>query len=233
MTTTRHRSSPLPPADEKAGRVEAMFDSIAGRYDLLNRALTLGLDTRCRRRTVTELKLESATVLDIACGTGDLCRELMRAGHQPVGIDFSAGMLASARTTAPLMRGDALCLPVADGSIDGITCGFALRNFTGLEPFLAASRRALRSGGRFAFLEVATPEHRVARLGHRIWFERVVPFVGGLVSDRAAYRYLPASTEYLPDAAALVALIETAGFVDVERTLLRPGAAQLLTGTRP
>src|SRR3954452_19202589 len=110
--------------------VREMFDTIAPRYDLVNRLMTFGLDVRWRKRTVRELRLPSgALVLDLAAGTGDLCRELTQAGSRPVGVDMSYGRLAAARTAAPLVQGDALRLPVPDGAADGVTCGFALRNF--------------------------------------------------------------------------------------------------------
>src|SRR5262245_21945266 len=206
-----------------------MFDRIAPRYDRLHRMLTLRLDVGWRRKTVEALGLGAgATVLDIACGTGDLCRDLARAHLRPVGVDFSAGMLASARTVAPLVRGDALRLPFPDGSVDGITCGFALRNFVSLDAFFAESARVLRPGGRAAFLDVAEPENSVLRAGHNLYFRHVVPFVGGLLSDRAAYVYLPASTAYLPAPAALVAMLGEHGFAAAHRVAFGLGAAQLL-----
>lgn len=226
-------SSALPTAADKAEAVEAMFDRIAGRYDRLNRILTLRMDVRWRRISVRELALPGrATVLDIACGTGDFCRELDQRGYDVVGTDFSAGMLANARTRAPLVRGDALGLPVGDAALDGITCGFALRNFTALEPFLAECARTVRPGGRIALLDVSEPESGLVRFGHSLWFRKVVPFVGGLLSDRQAYRYLPESTAYLPPTDALLAMVRDAGFDEVARRTFFFGTAQLITGTR-
>jgi demethylmenaquinone methyltransferase/2-methoxy-6-polyprenyl-1,4-benzoquinol methylase len=223
----------LPDADHKAEAVEAMFDRIAPRYDRLNRLLTFRLDVGWRRKAVASLALPpGATVLDIACGTGDLCRDLATAGYRPIGVDFSAGMLASARTAAPLVRADALVLPVPDAAVDGITCGFALRNFVALEPFVAECARVLRPGGRVALLDVAEPDNALLRAGHHFYFRRVVPFVGGLLSDRAAYAYLPASTAYLPPPAALLDLLRDHGFAQPARTLMGLGAAQLLTGVQ-
>jgi demethylmenaquinone methyltransferase/2-methoxy-6-polyprenyl-1,4-benzoquinol methylase len=149
-----------------------------------------------------------------------------------VGADFSAGMLRAAHTDAPLVRADALRLPFADATFDGVTCGFALRNFAALAPVVAECSRVLRPGGRVALLDVAEPDSPLVRAMHGIWFRRVVPFVGGIVSDRAAYRYLPASTAYLPPVPELLSLVVDAGIVDVSRRTLGFGAAQLITGTR-
>ena len=124
-------------------------------------------------------------------------------------------------------------LPVRDDAFDGVTCGFALRNVVALDPLFAECARVLKPGGRFAFLEVAEPECAVVRAGHRVYFRHVVPFVGGLLSDRAAYRYLPDSTVYLPPPDELTARLTAAGFTDVSRRLLGLGAAQLLCGTMP
>lgn len=223
----------LPTGDDKARAVETMFDRIAPRYDRLNRLLTFRLDVGWRRRTVRALDLSpGALVLDLACGTGDLCRDLAAGDLRPVGVDFSAGMLAAARTDAPLVRADALRLPVPDAAVDGVTCGFALRNFVSLEPFVAECARVLRPGGRVALLDVSEPESRILRAGHHVYFRKIVPFVGGLLSDRAAYSYLPASTAYLPPPAEMLAMMRAAGLDDVRREVLGLGAAQLLVGTR-
>lgn len=223
----------LPQGSAKVRAVDAMFDAIAPRYDLLNRVLTFGLDVGWRRRAVRSLDLPAGSrVLDLACGTGDLCRVLEAAGHRVVGVDRSAGMLAAARTRAPLVRGDCLELPVPDAAVDGVVCGFALRNFLSLEPFLAECARVLRPGGRVALLEVSAPENAVLRAGHGLYFGKVVPFVGGLLSDRDAYRYLPDSVAYLPPGSRLVDMLGDAGFGEVRRRPLSTGIAQLLTGTR-
>ncbi len=231
-TVTRPRTPALPEPGEKVAKVDAMFDTIAPRYDRLNRILTLGLDGSWRRTTVGALGLgRGARVLDIACGTGDFCRDIAAAGGWVVGLDRSSGMLAAAATDAPLVRGDGLFLPVRDASLDGVTCGFALRNVIALDPLFAECARVLKPGGRAALLEVAEPERAIVRAGHRVYFRHVVPFIGGLLSDRAAYRYLPDSTAYLPPPAELVARLAAAGLVDVTRRLLGLGAAQLLCGT--
>lgn len=223
----------LPQGEEKATAVRGMFDAIAPRYDMVNRIMTFRLDVRWRRMAITSLALRrDSVVLDLACGTGDLCRELEAAGLAPVGVDLSFGMLAAARTDAPLLHGDALRLPVHDGAADGVTCGFALRNLVELAPFFAEVARVLRPGGRMALLEVATPPNPLMRWGHGLYFGRVVPLIGGLISDASAYRYLPRSVAYLPEPDAMRSMIAEAGFHDVERRLLSGGVAQLITATR-
>jgi demethylmenaquinone methyltransferase / 2-methoxy-6-polyprenyl-1,4-benzoquinol methylase len=223
----------LPQGGEKVAAVQGMFDAIAPRYDLVNRVMTFGMDEGWRRRAVRSLALRPGSlVLDLACGTGDLCRALQAGGLRPVGIDLSFGMLAAARTTACLVQGDAVRLPVPDRAAGGVTCGFALRNLESLPPFLVEVARVVRPGGRIALLEVATPANRALRLGHAFYFGRAVPLIGGLLSDAAAYRYLPRSVAYLPEPEVMLAMIADAGFADVERRLLTGGVAQLLTATR-
>jgi demethylmenaquinone methyltransferase/2-methoxy-6-polyprenyl-1,4-benzoquinol methylase len=226
-------SASLPEGEEKVEAVRSMFDAIAPRYDLVNRIMTFRMDVGWRRRTVRSLGLPAgSTVLDLACGTGDLCRGLSVRGLRPVGVDLSFGMLAAARTDAPLVHGDALRLPLPDRSVDGATCGFALRNFERLSPFFAELARVVRPGGRIALLEVAEPPNRLLRWGHGVYFGRIVPLVGGLLSDPAAYRYLPRSVAYLPAPEVMLDELRAAGFDAVDRTLLSVGIAQLVTGRR-
>jgi len=223
----------LPQGAAKVQAVRAMFDAIAPRYDLVNRVMTLRMDVGWRRATARALDLPPGSrVADVAAGTGDLCRELAAAGLRAVGVDLSWGMLAHATTDAPLVQADALQLPFPGGSVDGLTCGFALRNLVDLDAFLAEAARVLRPGGRIGLLEVATPANPVLRWGHGIYFGRVVPRIGGLLSDPAAYRYLPRSVAYLPATPDLLARIRAAGFTAVERRVFNGGIAQLLTATR-
>ena len=223
----------LPQGEEKARRVRDMFDAIAGRYDLVNRVMTFGMDVGWRRRSVRELRLPGgALVADLACGTGDLCRELSRNGYQALGFDFSFGMLAQATTDAPLVQADVLRLPLADRSVDGATCGFALRNVVDLGAFFAEMARVVRLGGRISLLEASQPDGPVMRAGHAVYFRRVVPMIGGLLSDREAYAYLPKSMAYLPPAPEMLAALGDAGFLDAERVQLSGGIAQVLAGTR-
>lgn len=229
MTATR----PLPQGDEKRKAVQAMFDTIAPRYDLVNRVMTFRMDVGWRRRTVRDLGLRPGScVIDLASGTGDLCHDLERAGLRPVALDLSFGMLDHATTQAPRVQGDALTLPFAGGSLDGAVCGFALRNFVSLPPMLAELARVVRPGGRIALLDVSVPANPVLRAGHAVYFGRVVPLIGGLLSDGAAYRYLPRSVAYLPDPSELLRMVRDAGFTTVERVQLSTGISQLISATR-
>jgi len=224
---------PLPTGRAKVDSVRSMFDSIAPRYDLVNRVMTFGMDRGWRRRSVATLELPSGSlVVDVACGTGDFCRDLQSAGYRAVGIDLSAGMLTEARTNAPLVQGDALKMPFASNGVDGITCGFALRNVEDIGALLAEFARVLRRGGRIAVLEVAEPDSRALRLGHSVYFRRIVPLIGGALSDRDAYRYLPESAAYLPGRERLLEMVDAAGFDDARSRLVALGAAQIVTGTR-
>ena len=223
----------LPTGAHKVQTVTSMFDAIAPRYDLVNRVMTFGMDVGWRKKTVRSLGLPvGSLVLDVACGTGDLCRELRKARLRAVGIDRSAGMLARARTTAPLVLADALLLPFRDGEADGITCGFALRNVVDLEQLLSEFARVTRPGGRIALLEVSEPKSALLKTGHRLYFHRVVPLIGGAISDRKAYTYLPRSSAYLPPPPDLLEMIRAAGFGLLRREVLGLGAAQLVSASR-
>ena len=223
----------LPQGEEKVRAVRSMFDTIAPRYDLVNRIMTFRLDVRWRKRTVRDLALApGSTVIDLACGTGDFCVDLAKAGLTPIGYDISFGMLSAARTRAPLVHADILRLPMPDASVDGATCGFALRNLVELPAFFGELGRVVRPGGRIGLLDVAEPENRLLKWGHGLYFGKIVPKIGGVLSDRNAYAYLPKSVAYLPDPDVMVADLADAGFVDVDRQLLPPGAAQLITATR-
>jgi demethylmenaquinone methyltransferase / 2-methoxy-6-polyprenyl-1,4-benzoquinol methylase len=229
----RAAEADLPTGPEKTALVRSMFDTIAPRYDLVNRMMTFGLDVRWRRQSARALGLPAgARVLDMACGTGDFLHILSAAGLAPFGLDLSWGMLQANRTGLPLAQADSSALPLTTASVDGITCGYALRNFTELGPVFEEFARVVRPGGRISLLEVAEPDQGLLLAGHRIWFRKVVPVIGGLLSDRAAYRYLPRSTAYLPGTPELRSMLTGAGFSSVNRRPLSGGLSQLITATR-
>ena len=224
----------LPTFSEKELTVRKMFDRIAPRYDLLNRLITFGLDTKWRKKTVKQIDTHSGgKILDVACGTGDLCDSLHKAGMKAIGMDFSRGMLNSFNSNAPLINGDALKIPIHDSSVDGVTCGFALRNFLEINPFLNEVARILKPGSRVALLEVDEPENRYMKMGHSFYFNKIVPFIGGLFSDKDAYSYLPRSVVYLPEENEIIKMIEGAGLSNVKKIRLTGGIAQLLVAEKP
>ena len=225
--------SGLPTGEEKAKAVQDMFDQIAPRYDFVNRVMTFRLDVRWRKRSVAALELDAgSTVIDLACGTGDFCCELEDAGINTLGFDFSIGMLQASRSKSPLAQADILKLPIQDGVVDGATCGFALRNLTELPAFFEEVSRVLKPGGRIGFLDVAEPENRLLNWGHHFYFDRIVPKVGALLSDKSAYSYLPKSFAYLPPHQEILTMLENAGFSQVKRQLFAPGSVQLFSGKK-
>jgi demethylmenaquinone methyltransferase/2-methoxy-6-polyprenyl-1,4-benzoquinol methylase len=210
-----------------------MFDAIAARYELVNKLMTFGLDSRWRRRAVADLRLPTESlVLDVAAGTGDFTRELTRQGHRAIATDLSLGMLEAGKGMPEIVQADASRLPFRAASFDGITCGYALRNFTDLAATFDEMARVTRGGGRLSLLEVAEPKSGLWRAGFRLWFRRVVPFIGSLVSDRKAYHYLPESTAYLPSTEEIVRLLNQSGFRAVNHRRIMGGLSQQFIATR-
>ena len=223
----------LPEGEAKVTAVREMFDAIAPRYDMVNRIMTFRLDVRWRRKAVRLLGLPAGSlVLDLASGTGDLCTDLTRAGIRPLSMDLSFGMLAADRSGAPRSQADILNLPIGDASVDGATCGFALRNLVDLPRFFHELGRVVRPGGRIALLDVGVPRNPIIRFGNGIYFGRVVPKIGGWLSDPAAYRYLPKSVAYLPAPDVMLQQLRAAGFGDAEHRQLSGGITQLMVATR-
>ncbi|HVA77376.1 MAG TPA: ubiquinone/menaquinone biosynthesis methyltransferase [Candidatus Binataceae bacterium] len=226
----------LPPESGKAAFVQAMFDRISPRYDLMNRLMTFGMDRGWRRRAIEALGLKPGGVLlDLACGTGDLADEAAQRGALVVGLDFSDGMLREARrrnTGCVLVRADALALPLAPASCDAIVTGFALRNFTDLARVFVECARVLRPGGRIALLEVDSPRNAMVRVGYRVYFHNLMPLIGRLIADRCAYSYLSSSVAYLPSERGLFEILQTAGFENLLKQRLLGGGVQLISGRR-
>ncbi|MCH7599199.1 MAG: ubiquinone/menaquinone biosynthesis methyltransferase [Myxococcales bacterium] len=226
----------LPTGREKRIAVKNMFDRIAPRYDLMNRLVSLGLDRSWRRLALEMVDVGPGDlVLDLACGTGDLCEQVLARGARVVGADFAREMLRGAVARGievDFTNADAAQLPIASSSIDVVTCGFALRNFVSLPEVFDEIARVLKPGGRLAVIEVDRPSSAMLRGAHSLYFDRFVPLLGGLLSDRDAYRYLPESTAYLPAPEELFAMLDKAGIGGVAKRRLLFGAAQILTGVK-
>ncbi|MGB2952322.1 MAG: bifunctional demethylmenaquinone methyltransferase/2-methoxy-6-polyprenyl-1,4-benzoquinol methylase UbiE [Gaiellaceae bacterium] len=212
-----------------AAGVREMFDRIAPVYDLMNRAMTAGLDRRWRRETARAVVRPGDRVLDACCGTGDLALACRDSGGRVTGLDFSDRMLEQARRKAPELewiRGDALELPFADGSFDAATVGFGVRNLDDLDRGLRELRRVLRPGGRLAVLEITRPKGPLAPF-YRVWFDAIVPLAGKLLPGGSAYTYLPASVRRFPGPESLSRLLGDAGFGPVRFRLFAGGIVAL------
>ncbi|MDH5478788.1 MAG: bifunctional demethylmenaquinone methyltransferase/2-methoxy-6-polyprenyl-1,4-benzoquinol methylase UbiE [Nitrospinota bacterium] len=234
--------------DQKAEAVERMFSSIAPRYDLLNHFLSLGFDIRWRKRAVGAFPggVAGKNILDVACGTGDLALALARAGDDATrvtGGDFSSNMLAiggekvakaglGARLTLEFL--DALKIEHPDGAFDGVTCAFGVRNFADLDRGLLEMARILKPGGRMVILEFTTPTNRVIAAAYRLYFTRILPFIGGLISgNRGAYEYLPDTVYKFPTPDQLSARIAKLGLAEVGFTPLTFGICGIHTAIKP
>jgi demethylmenaquinone methyltransferase/2-methoxy-6-polyprenyl-1,4-benzoquinol methylase len=229
----------------EAAQVQAMFDRIAGVYDLMNSAMTAGLHHRWRERAVDLARVGSGNrVLDVATGTGDLALELARRvapDGSVLGSDFSEGMLDRARAKASTHQelsvsprfewADALELPYPDDSFDAATVGFGARNFSDLGRGLAEMARVVRPGGRVVVLEITTPRRPPLSLFYRVWFERIVPSLGRLAGDSEAYTYLPNSVKRFPGPNELAALMQRTGLGEITYVLTAGGIIAIHAGT--
>jgi demethylmenaquinone methyltransferase/2-methoxy-6-polyprenyl-1,4-benzoquinol methylase len=219
-------------------QVQAMFDRIAGVYDLMNSVMTAGLHHRWRKRAADMAALSPGDrALDVATGTGDLAIELRRRVEpqgEVVGSDFSEAMLELARRKAPELRfehGNALDLPYEDDRFDAATAGFGARNFSDLPQGLREMARVVRPGGRVVILEITTPERPPLSWFFRLWFDRVVPLLGRFAGDSDAYSYLPSSVRRFPNARGLGAAMTAVGMVDVRWLLTAGGIIAIHVGT--
>jgi demethylmenaquinone methyltransferase / 2-methoxy-6-polyprenyl-1,4-benzoquinol methylase len=224
-------------SDRSPAAVQAMFDRIAGRYDLVNTVLSFGADARWRRRAARSASPPAdGRALDVACGSGKLTSELRRLAPRGlvVGLDFSARMLrvASAEARGPrYVRGDGLRLPFRGGAFDAVTVAFGLRNFADPERGLCEMRRVLRPGGRAVVLEFVRPRRGLLGAAYRAYLVHGLPRLGGWVSgDRAAYRYLSETVDAYHAPEELLVLAGRAGWRSPRIELLTLGTVGLLTG---
>jgi demethylmenaquinone methyltransferase/2-methoxy-6-polyprenyl-1,4-benzoquinol methylase len=238
-------STPIPGREtEKGAYVREMFAAIAPRYDRANRVMTAGLDELWRRRAIALLAPPAGgRILDCCCGTGDLAFGLLRADPtlDVTGVDFCPPMLeratrraGRARGSVGFVEGDVMAMPFGDGSFDGATMGFSLRNVVDVDATLREILRVLRPGARFVSLDVTkAPNPAIKRL-FDLYFYGLVPLLGGLVGgSRAAYTYLPNSLTHHPAAPELRDRFAGAGFADAGYTLMMAGSIAIHYGTKP
>ena len=223
-----------------------MFDAIAGRYDFLNHFLSAGIDRTWRRKAIRSLALTGARArAGSVHGTADLAiaaRTARPSAARVVGVDFAGAMLrvgaeklrrANLGGSIALVRGDATRIPVADGSVDGVTVGFGIRNVEHTEAACAEMHRVLAPGGRLAILEFGVPTTPGVR-GFYLWyFRHVLPHLGRLISRHsAAYTYLPESVGAFASPDEFVKLLRHVGFVDISASPLTFGVVFLYTARR-
>jgi demethylmenaquinone methyltransferase/2-methoxy-6-polyprenyl-1,4-benzoquinol methylase len=223
-------------------RIRRIFDTVSGVYDPMNTVISGFQEPRWRRRAVRAAALEPGMrALDVATGTGKVAASLWRAvqpGGEVVGVDFSEGMLAVARERhrdcdgLRFIVGDALSLPVEDGSFDAATIAFGMRNLADYRTGLAEMCRAVRPGGRVVCLEIARPRSLIARTA-QAWFDHVVPILGRIAGQGSAYAYLVSSTQDYPEPERVADLMREAGLGSVRWEPLTLGIVTLHVGLRP
>ena len=231
----------LPTGEERARLVRDMFDRIAGRYELLNAVMTAGLYKLWNRRVVRATGLRPGdSAIDLACGTGSLTRALAKTvgpNGSVLGVDFSAEMLraAQARPEANVeyRLGDATDLAgVPSARFDAATIVYGARNIPDLDGLFAEMARVLRPGGRAVCLEIARPTGRISGAFYGLWFDRIVPKVGGVISgDPQAYSYLPESVKAFVAPNELAVIMERNGLQNVTWERLGGGIITLHRGT--
>jgi demethylmenaquinone methyltransferase / 2-methoxy-6-polyprenyl-1,4-benzoquinol methylase len=227
--------------DKSPEKIAQMFDAIAGRYDLLNHLLSLGIDRRWRRRAIDALALRPGeVVLDLCTGTADLALAT-GPGVRVVGVDFAGEMLRLARAKlrarderrVALVRGDAMRIPLKDASVDAVTIGFGIRNVQHPDAAAREILRVLRPGGRLAILEFGTPSVPGLRAAYLFYFRRALPLIGRIVSrHNDAYAYLPASVAAFPSPDAFLRLLEEAGFSRTRVVQMTFGIVYLFVGDK-
>ena len=214
-----------------------MFDRIAGLYDVMNTLMTAGLHHRWRARAVELAAVgPGSSVIDVATGTGDLAIALERAvapDGEVLACDFSEQMLARARAKAPQLRfdwADALALPYATDRFDAATVGFGARNFSDLQRGIEELVRVVRPGGRVVILEITRPTREPLASFFGAWFDQIVPALGRMAGDSAAYSYLPSSVKRFPAPRELAALMDGCGLRAIRYVLTGGGIIAIHVG---
>ena len=226
---------------ERAQYVQGMFARISARYDVMNRLMTGGRDIAWRREVVRLAQLNpNARLLDVATGTGDILIEALR--QQPsvlaIGSDFTFEMMVTGKSKEGAGRiawntDDALHLPFLDDSFEAVTSGFGVRNFIDREQAFREQLRVVKSGGRVICLEISKPPKNLLRPFFLFFFNKIVPFMGGLISgQRDAYTYLPQSVNEFLTPDELKAIMERAGLREVKYKRLMMSTVAIHVGVK-
>jgi demethylmenaquinone methyltransferase/2-methoxy-6-polyprenyl-1,4-benzoquinol methylase len=225
--------------------IRSLFDNIAPTYDLLNHLLSLGRDLYWRKMAIQELEGLEGWILDIATGTGDVAIEMIHQDdhHRRVfGLDFSEPMIKRAQRkvskkglsqTIALSLGDALSLPFRDHTFGASMIAFGLRNIVKKEQALSEMIRVIKKNGKVIVLEFTFPQEGLMRKLYPIYFQRVLPWVGGVISgDRGAYAYLPESVLHFTSAKQYEEIMRKAGLENVNSQSLTGGVASIISGIK-
>lgn len=222
--------------------MQAMFEEIAPRYDLMNRLMTGGQDIRWRTQVIRLARIPTGgRVLDLGAGTGDLTREALRQspGCRVVAADFTLGMMQAGKRLHgsdhhPWTAADALHLPFPEAAFDAVVSGFLLRNVVDLPAALAEQMRVLKPGGRLVALDTTRPRPSLLSPFIRFHMRQMIPFLGGLLTgSRSAYTYLPTTSENFLLAEDLLERIQAAGFEQAGFQRLMFGTTAIHWGTKP
>lgn len=228
-------------AGEKARSVQAMFNRIAPRYDLMNRLMTGGQDIGWRKIVIRLAEIpEGGRVLDLGAGTGDLSREALRQspGCRPIAADFTLGMMLAGKkensTSFDWSCADALNLPFPDQSFDAVVSGFLLRNVVDLKQALKEQLRVLKPGGRIVALDTTRPRPSLLSPFIRFHMHRVIPFMGRLLTNSPeAYVYLPSTSENFLLAEDLQERFKETGFINCNFRRLMFGTIAIHWARKP
>jgi demethylmenaquinone methyltransferase/2-methoxy-6-polyprenyl-1,4-benzoquinol methylase len=217
-------------------QVRAMFDRIAGVYDVMNSVMTAGMHHRWRRRAADLAEVAAGDeALDVATGTGDLAVELASRGAKVTAGDFSEEMLARARAKEPAIAwewANAQDLPYETGRFAAATVGFGARNFSDLALGVSEMARVVRPGGKVVILEITTPQKPPLSTFFSVWFDHIVPGLGRLAGDSDAYTYLPNSVKRFPGPEGLASVMAAAGLRDIRWILTAGGIIAIHVGTK-
>jgi demethylmenaquinone methyltransferase / 2-methoxy-6-polyprenyl-1,4-benzoquinol methylase len=217
-------------------QVRAMFDRIAGVYDVMNSVMTAGMHHRWRRRAADLATLAPGDeALDVATGTGDLAVELATRGARVTASDFSEEMLVRARAKQPAITwewANAQDLPYETGRFAAATVGFGARNLSDLALGVSEMARVVRPGGKVVILEITTPQKPPLSTFFSVWFDRMVPAIGRLAGDPDAYSYLPSSVKRFPAPEGLAAVMAGAGLRDIRWILTAGGIIAIHVGSK-
>ncbi|MFN8016285.1 MAG: ubiquinone/menaquinone biosynthesis methyltransferase [Acidimicrobiia bacterium] len=224
----------LPVGEEKRNMVKSMFDDIAPSYEKANKFISLGMDKHSRKIAIKALRAsKNSLIIDLASGTGDLSRMLIKEGARPISCDFSYGMLDNSYGTLLSVQCDGNNMPFADNSCDGLICGYGLRNFVDLETLFIEINRVLKPGARFVAVDVSVPKNPIIRIFNKLWMFKIAPKLGKIISkNKDAYEYLPRSTSYLPSNEKIVELLKSVDHENVSVDTLIGGSLILVCSTK-